>query len=161
MFYGIPAHGGPAWSQALQPQRHTQQPRVQARAEVLVAEVSRTGTLQVTTDDGDTVSISFSALEQLYAESFRGKAGGARIDYHSRSQSSQVSIDIGVEGSLDREEVADVTNLIQQLSQAIRNPEATPGAVQLENGGNLTAFQFAYQDDVKVDYGSSRVRVTA
>lgn len=164
MFHGIASHGGPAWSQGLQPQRHSQPPRVQARAEVLDAGISRTGALQVTTDDGDTVSISFAALEQLHAESFRGKAGGARVAYGGRSQSSQVSIDIGVEGSLDTKEVADITNLIQQLSQAIRNPAATPEAAQLGDGGNLDsldAFQFAYQQQVHVDYSSSRVRATA
>lgn len=164
MFHGIASHGGPARSQGLQPQRHGQPPRVRARAEVLDAEVSRTGALQVTTDDGDTVSISFAALEQLHAESFRGEAGGARAAYGSRSQSSNVAIGIDVEGSLDTEEVADITNLIQQLSQTIRNPETTPGALQLGDGGSLeslNAFQFSYQEQVQVDYSSSRMHATA
>jgi hypothetical protein len=176
MFHGIGSQGGPAWSQGVQPQqnarstqRSSQQARAQASASVLDAQVSRTGALQVTTDDGDTVSISFAALQQLHAESFRGKAGGARADYGSTSQTSGVSVDINVNGSLNDKEVADIGKLLQELSQAISDPNATGNAGQLgpaqfANGGaldSLSNFQFAYQEQTQVDYSSSRVGAAA
>lgn len=167
MFHGIASHTGPAWSEGIQPERNgraAQPQRVQARAEVLDTEVSRTGALQVTTDDGDTVSISFAALEQLHAESFRGKSNGARVADGSTSQTNGVSVNISVDGSLDEQEVADISELIQQLSQAIHDPDATPEAAQFDDGGaldSLDAFQFAYQEQTHVDYSSSRVRATA
>ena len=73
MVHGIPAQGSPDWSRGA----HT--PRVSARAVSVDTEVSRTGALQVKTDDGDTITISFAALEQLHAESFRGKS---RVQQH-------------------------------------------------------------------------------
>jgi hypothetical protein len=136
---------------------------VQARAEVPDAEVSRAGSLQVTTSDGDTVSISFAALEQAHAESFRGTDGASRVNYASASQSSGVSVDISVDGSLDREEVADIRKLLRQLSRAMDDPNATPDLAQFGDGGaldSLDSFQFAYQEQTHADYSSSRLRAT-
>ena len=84
--------------------------------------------------------------------------------YGSTSQTCGVSVEISVNGSLDEQEVADISELLQQLGQAIGDPGAAPDAVQLEDGGSLdslNAFQFAYQEQVQVDYSSSRVRATA
>ena len=125
MVHGIPAHGGPEWSHRAQPQRAS------ARAATIDAEINRTGALQVTTDDGDSVTISFAALQQLHAESFRGKAGGAKIAYGNESQTSGVSVNISVDGSLDEQEVADIGELLQQLSSAVQDPSATPDTAQL------------------------------
>jgi hypothetical protein len=176
MFHGIASHGGPAWSQGAQAQqnarptqRSSQQPRAQASASVLDAQFSSTGALQVTTDEGDTVSISFAALQQLHAESFRGNAGGARVDYGSSSQTSGVSVDINVNGSLNDKEVADIGKLLQELSQAISDPNGAGNSGQLDpaqfaDGGaldSLSNFQFAYQEQAQIDYSSSRVRATA
>ena len=162
MVHGIPAHGGPEWSHRAQPQRAS------ARAATIDAEINRTGALQVTTDDGDSVTISFAALQQLHAESFRGKAGGAKIAYGNESQTSGVSVNISVDGSLDEQEVADIGELLQQLSSAVQDPSATPDTAQLvaqlsDGGGldSLSAFQFAYQEQTHVDYSSSRVRLAA
>ena len=167
MIQGIASHGGPAWSEDIQTERNgraAQPQRVQARADVLDAEVSRIGALQLTTDDGDTVNISFAALEQLHTESFRGKSNGERVAYGGTSQNSEVSVNISVDGSLDEQEIADISELLGQLSQAIANPEETPEPAQFDDGGSLDsldAFQFAYQEQTHVDYSSSRVRATA
>lgn len=153
---GIRSHAGPSWTASAQPGRHAQNAasRVSARASTFDAEISRTGDLKITTQDGDTVSISFSALQPLHAESFRGKADGARVNYRNAQSASQVSVSIGVEGSLDSGEVADIGRLLDHL--------AHPGQDAAHAlGDSLEGFTYAYQEQINVDYSSSRVSVRA
>ena len=42
------------------------------------------------------------------------RSGGARVAYGSTSQTSGVSVEISVNGSLDEQEVADISELLQQ-----------------------------------------------
>jgi len=188
MVHGIPSRGGPEWSNGALPAwkdprrgQDAPQTRVQARASALDARaaaldvsVSRAGALQVTTDDGDTISISFATLDQLHAESFHGGTRGAgvaysrlaysHLAYQGASQTSSVSVDINVNGSLDDKELSDIGRLLQQLSQAIYDPKATPDPAQFADGGvlaSLDVFQFAYQEQTHAEYSSSQVLATA
>jgi len=125
-----------------------------ARASTLDAGISRSGDLQITTADGDTVHISFSTLQQLHAESVRGKSGGARLDYRNAQQSSQVSVNIGVDGSLDSQEIADIGKLLQNL--AGDGQDATRNL-----GDSLNSFTYAYWEQAYLGYSSSQVSARA
>lgn len=152
MTHGIGSHAGPMWQPAASSGRHASNSpaRLQARASTVDAQISRTGDLQITTDDGDTVSISFSALKQFHAESFRGKTDGARVDYRNTESSSQVNVSIGVEGTLDSGEIADIGKLLEQL--------AHPGQDAVQTlGDSLSGFTYAYREQVTAEYSSSRV----
>ena len=154
MISGVGSHAGPAWAASAPWGRHAQDstPRVSARASTFDAQITRGGDLKITTEDGDTVSISFSTLQELHAESFRGKADGARVDYRNTQSSSQVSVSIGVEGSLDSQEIADIGKLLDHLA----NPGQDAGHAL---GDSLESFTYAYQEQVSAEYSNSRVSV--
>jgi hypothetical protein len=133
---------------------------VTARAATFDAQIRQTGDLQVTTDQGDKVSISLAALSQLHAESFQGQAGGASIDYGSASSSNKVSVGVEVNGSLDDKELADITKLLGQLAASVHDSSQGVSASQLQDGGSLaslSSFQFAYVEQIRASYSQSEV----
>jgi hypothetical protein len=165
----------PAWGQAdgyraARPGRHrgdrhspttqtaNSPPQVAAKAATLDAQIRQTENLQITTDDGDKVSISLATLKQLHAESFQGQAGGASIDYGSASSSNKVSVGIQVDGSLDDKELADIGKLLGQLAASVHDSSQSPSALQLQDGGSLaslSSFQFAYQEQIRASYSGA------
>jgi hypothetical protein len=155
----------PVWSNGIHLARGRQdnispQSRVSTKAATLDAETTRNAALTVTTSDGDTVSISLSAFDQLHSETFRGGTKDSRVAYGGTSAASGASVQISVDGSLDVNEVADITDLLGQLNQAIVDPSKTPDPSQFTGGGSLDSlrsFQFAYQQQTSVAYSTSRL----
>lgn len=87
--------------------------------------------LEVTTADGDTVRISFSAASRLQAGS-RSLSGGSAV---------QVRVD--VQGTLDDTETSQIGDLLERLVTAARGN--APVASAPGESGSLGHFQFAYR----------------
>lgn len=171
--YSAPAERAWAWGDGYRAGRHGRsrtdqqnaptQPSVTATAASFDEQVRQTANLQVTTDDGDKVTISFAALRQLHAESVQGQSGNASIDYGSASSSDKVSVGVTVDGSLDDKEVADIGKLLQQLTTSVHDPSQGVAASQLQDGGSfasLDSFQFAYREQIRAAYSQSQVAST-
>ncbi len=72
----------------------------------------------ITTDDGDTVTITLSSeAEAAYAWYRRDGSGGSRALLASASRETGIT----VQGSLDQEEVSDVARLVARLRRAVRS----------------------------------------
>jgi hypothetical protein len=122
----------------------------------------RSGSLEVTTAEGDKVSISFSAVQQSEAGSVEGRGGrGQRLRAEEARQSSSVEVAVNVEGSLNDQEVADISKLLQKLTAAARgqaSPKAAPASAsdQASQRGlppayqTIQNFQFQYQEQTAV-----------
>jgi hypothetical protein len=94
-----------------------------------------TAEIDITTKDGDTVTISLASdIEAGYAYYRRtGTAAGSEMEARALVASVSRELQITVQGSLDQEELADITNLVKQLGQAIRsfvNGDTTASARQ-------------------------------
>lgn len=139
---------------------------IRGRATSLDAQVQRSSTLQVRTDDGDTISISISSLQRLQRESVRAQGGGARLQYQGESASSDVSVEIVVDGTLDADEAEDIGDLLAQLTGAAAASSGEGGDApgqSAETADNdpfdsLDSFVYAYQEQVSVEYSSARQR---
>ena len=77
----------------------------------------------ITTKDGDTVTISLQSEVELGYAYYRrtGTAAGSELEARALVASASRELQITVEGSLDAEELADITSLVKQLGQAIRS----------------------------------------
>jgi hypothetical protein len=93
--------------------------------------------LEVTTADGDTVSISFETARRFAAS--RGPEG--------RSLTAEASIDVQVEvtGSLSDAEVEDISNLLQDLVQTGARPAP-------EAPTSVASYAFAYQSTTEASF---------
>jgi len=79
--------------------------------------------IDITTKDGDTVTISLASdIEAGYAYYRRtGPDAGSELEARAFVASASRELQITVQGSLDQEELADITKLVRQLGQAIRS----------------------------------------
>jgi hypothetical protein len=79
--------------------------------------------IDITTKDGDTVTISLASdIEVGYAYYRRtGTPAGSELEARALVASASQELQITVQGSLDQEELADITKLVKQLGQAIRS----------------------------------------
>ena len=79
--------------------------------------------LEVKTDDGDTVSISFAALSRIEVGAYTAsaEADGAAASAQTYSAQSSVNVNVKVEGTLDEEEVKQIGDLLQRLVTDSRN----------------------------------------
>ena len=129
-------------------------------------ESQETVSLEVKTDDGDTVSISFEALNRIQAGVYSARVDGEKARVESVSAESSLQVEIKVEGTLDAEEVSQITELLRRLVASARsgNPDAVPAPAPaplpapvrapfpapapqtIKTGGleSLDSFQFAY-----------------
>lgn len=172
MVQGATLHGRPTWADGthLFRQGHgfrqhrtassgsTPSVSASASATTLDAEVSSAGALFVTTNDGDKISISFAALNQLHASSLQGGTKDAGVADGNTSAANGISVSVSVDGSLNSGEVTDIANPLKQLAQAIQNPANTPTPAQFADGGSLdslSSFQFAYLQNSKLDFSST------
>ena len=90
----------------------------------------RSASLEVTTEEGDKVSISFSAVERFQVQRGRVRDGASRGQVTTASSSTSVSVELKVEGDLNDQEVADISKLLEALTQAAaRKPFKVPSAV--------------------------------
>jgi len=98
--------------------------------------------LEVKTDDGDTVSISFEAFSRIQAGVYSARADGGEASAETVSAESSIHVAVKVEGSLDGEEASQITELLQRLVTTARSAE--PAAIQTRGLESLDGFQFAY-----------------
>jgi hypothetical protein len=98
--------------------------------------------LEVKTDDGDTVSISFAALNRIRAGAYSAQAEGSSASAQSVSAESAFNVQVNVKGSLDDEELSQLSELLQRLVSTARSGEPKP--IQTSGLESLDSFQFAY-----------------
>ncbi len=134
------------------PERSARDSRVQASRQDSIS--LKAGALEVTTDDGDKVSIFFAALDQLSNSAAGAVSGDSAVWSNSTYSASGMSVAVTIDGSLDSEETADISELMQSLLGAAVGGQSggTPDAASLES---LGSFQFAYMEGVRLS--SSRL----
>ena len=115
------------------------------------------GDLELTTADGDKVSISFAAANQLHARSTRHSA--------RTSQSSTVGVEVRVDGALDEKETADIAKLLQSLGEVVGDvkrgdlQELSEDLARIYSLSSVASFHFDYQELAKgaVDRGNIKL----
>jgi hypothetical protein len=82
-----------------------------------------TAEIDITTKDGDTVTISLASdVEAGYAYYRRtGPGAGSELEARALVASASQELQITVQGNLDEQELADIAKLVKQLGQAIRS----------------------------------------
>lgn len=98
--------------------------------------------MEVKTDDGDTVSISFAALNRLRAGAYTAQADGGSASLQSVSAESAFSVQVSVKGSLDDKETSQISELLQRLVSTARSGQSQ--SIQTNGLESLDSFQFAY-----------------
>lgn len=96
-----------------------------------------TRTLEITTDDGDTVTISIETSAQLQAEGLYAKGPNGRVRGGSVSGDVDVSVNVEVSGELDQEEIQDIGALLRDLAKTAiqeRRPVESPAPPAPEGG---------------------------
>ena len=128
-----PSVSSDAPSRAASSQGSRRSRRAEGNAQHIEASNSRSGSLEVTTAEGDKVSISFSAIQKLQADQVKVYTKRGNAAAQSVSQDSQLQVNVKVEGSLNDQEVSDIVNLLQSLSGG-----AQAGATQTPASQNTT-----------------------
>jgi hypothetical protein len=105
-------------------------------------ESKETAALEVKTDDGDTVSISFEALSRIHAGAYSAQIDGTGASARTLSAESSLRVQVKVEGTLDDEEAGQTGELLERLVSTARSDE--PKAIQTGGLESLDSFQFAY-----------------
>jgi len=98
--------------------------------------------LEVKTEDGDTVQISFAALNRIQAGAYAAYSEGASAVSHSVAAESSVQVQVSVNGSLDDKEVRQIGHLLSRLVSKARSGE--PPQAPAGRFSSLEGFQFAY-----------------
>ncbi|MFN0100850.1 MAG: hypothetical protein ACKV2U_02040 [Bryobacteraceae bacterium] len=123
--------------------RPAQGPDRQVRAAKVELSSEQTRTLELTTADGDTVSISIETSAQLEAGGFYAKGPNGRIRGGSISGDVSVSVSVQVEGDLDDQEVAEIKDLLRELVTSGKSdeleaaPPVSPGDVPVNTTGEV------------------------
>lgn len=121
------------------------------------AELQQAGSLQIVTDDGDKVTISFAALQQMQAESVEATGEGAAASYQNLLARSSMTSSLKVEGSLDREELSDIRKLMRTIAKATRDVQrgdigkAAARMARTSSLDSLQSFQYAYQQNARLE----------
>lgn len=125
------------------------------------AQAQQAGVLQVTTAEGDVVTISFGGLQKARSDSRQSaNANGYSASSHS-SASASIAGGVQVQGSLSDKEVADISSLMSSLGSAIvdaRNGDTEKFAADVASAsslGSVQRFQFAYQESAQSEYSST------
>ncbi len=123
----------------------------QARVATIAKRTETSGALSITTDDGDRVTLSYSALQALAAASVSVADGHTPVEGVSASSLRSVSVSLSVEGQLDKQETSDITKIFKRFFRAVQDlfrgaPEKA--AARLAQGGgldSLSGFSFNLQ----------------
>ena len=129
---------------------------------------SEEGSLTLTTDEGDQVTISFSNQQNTRVDQTRlyGPNGSFESTKTRSRESSKLSVSL--EGELSEAELKDITDLVNKLSAGIEGTRdgnfstaqqalaSTP-----EDLGTLQSYSFSYQQSSEIDYKSTLISLTA
>ncbi len=101
--------------------------RTEAAAARQTVETTRSALIEIVTADGDTVTISASAVRAATVAAAAGQSqtpdGSAAVAGGAYSTSSSQSIEITVEGTLEKDEIADIRKLLSMLERGARQSE--------------------------------------
>jgi hypothetical protein len=116
------------------------------------ARTSRTsGSLTVKTDDGDLVTLSYSAMAMLAASQIGSRDGNSKVAAGSTTNAQSVSVSLSVAGDLDKEEWADLAKLFKSFFSALKDlvrqrPEkALEHMARTPNLESVSEFSYALQ----------------
>lgn len=112
------------------------------------AQSEESASLEVKTADGDTVSISLASLSRQQAGVYSAQSGNAGVGVASYSTESGVAVSVEVSGSLDKKEVAEISDLLRRLVGAARRGASSPPAsTDLKSGAmkTLDSYHFVYE----------------
>jgi hypothetical protein len=150
MIEGISKAAGSPLMQALSVRPPVQRPAVTGVAAVQASR-SRDLSLSITTDQGDTVTLTMHSATDVLAASYRDRVRG----HHGRGQgrghgadlaslSTESSMSLTVQGDLNAQELADIGRLMDQVGQAVKAfYQQDPGAASqaLASFGDLGSLQ--------------------
>jgi hypothetical protein len=124
------------------------------------------GKLEITTAEGDKVTLSFSqAAERSRA---RGAVEGSDTGVtrtQATAQSSQVQLSVSVEGDLSKQELEDIGKLVNALSRATRSiqsgdiEKASRAISRANQLGSISQYSYAYQASAETSFQESRLDV--
>jgi len=101
--------------------------RTEAAVGRVAIETTRSALIEIVTDDGDTVTISASAVRAAGMAAAAGQSdtpeGTAAVSGASYSSSSSQSMEITVEGTLEKDEIADIRRLLTMLERGARQAD--------------------------------------
>jgi hypothetical protein len=93
--------------------------------------------LEIKTQDGDTVTLSFASRSLEQSQSIRTPKGYAE----SQQSSSSFEFNLSIEGNLSDAEVADIKKVIEGLN----NPAQLSEDLASSDLGSLESYSYAYQ----------------
>ncbi len=129
---------------------------------------SEEGSLTLTTDEGDQVTISFRNQQNTRVDQTRlyGPNGSFESTKTRSRESSKLSASL--EGDLSEAELKDITDLVNKLSAGIEDTrdgnfstEQQSLASTPEDLGTLQSYSFSYQQSSEIDYKSTLISLTA
>jgi hypothetical protein len=101
--------------------------RTEAAVGRTAVETTRSALVEIVTADGDKVTISASAVKAATVAAAAGQSetpeGSAAIAGASYSTSSSQSLEISVEGTLEKDEIADIKRLLTMLERGARQAD--------------------------------------
>lgn len=98
--------------------------------------------LEVTTSEGDTVSVSYQAFSRVRTFSESGQANGAS-GRHGESFRTSVNISVSVDGSLSQDESQKIGDLLDRLVSSARSETPAQGTATGLSG--IASIQFGYR----------------
>jgi hypothetical protein len=125
------------------------------QASQLQYEAEQSGVLKITTAQGDTVSISFAALNEIESQSANASAGGSSASASNSEVASAYAASVQINGSLNSNEQSDITKLLGGLLQAMQDESSgntAQAAQDLQGIGSLNSlqsFQFQWQQETQ------------
>jgi len=130
---------------------------MQARASYRERSTQTAGALSVRTDDGDVVNISFASLSSESVGRYSSTDGNNRVSGVERTSSSAYAVEVSVEGTLDDDEVEDISKLLRKLASQVQNPNPRRIERQFEKLDSLDSFQFGFEQTRSVNFESAEV----
>jgi hypothetical protein len=86
---------------------------------------SQSADLQIVTADGDKVTISSDRTTSVGYAGFSATSGNTRVQGQALQVSSESSVSMSVEGTLDADELADIKKVVKLLERAASSHDAT------------------------------------
>jgi len=131
--------------------------QIQARASYRERSTQTAGALSVRTDDGDVVDISFASQTSESVGRYSATDGANRVSGVERTSSSAFAVEVSVEGTLDDDEVEDISKLLRKLASQVHNPNPHRIERQFERLDSLESFQFGFEHTRSVSFESVEV----
>jgi hypothetical protein len=79
--------------------------------------LSKSADIQITTNEGDVVTISFESLQESSRTAFQMDQGNSEIRAFSEDESSELGFSISVDGDLDKKEQKAIHELMKKMSK--------------------------------------------